>query len=296
MRAEIAKFKSETSREGFGKGRIDPLYQGVDDGVPLLSTFYFRFEQVGSPGAVDNHINSIMVLPAGTAEDLSPNADIPAPVVESGKISLIYQDAHQEDAKDRYFYKASHLIQSFGRPTHPLNSARRYQIRDVGCTGKCERVLPRPAGSGEGTFVLVGFQLFFTGGRDHHVDEIAVFEEDGELTVKLNDRDDRDVFGYVVDYALFAPTPTSIERITQMGEESGSAKGGARVTLPRGRKVIRGFHFNFKSGDHHLREIGVLLSNENLEVFYSDSNGDDLFDWGVRWAIIGSSTGPATEL
>lgn len=257
------------SREGFAKGRTDPTYSGVDGTVPLLSTFYFRFDKGG--GAVDHHINSIMVMPAGAAEDVSPNAALPPPNVGSGKIALMYRD---KNADDRYFYRISH-------DTRPPSGVRRFNVRDVGCTGKCERTIPRPPGFGN-VFVLVGFQLFFTGERDHHVDEIAVFEENRKITVMLNDKNDDDVFGYSVDYAWVSPL-----LINGTGEESGSNLGGARVTLPSGRKVIRGFHFNFVSKDHHLREIGVLPANESLEVFYSDKNGDDRFRWNVRWAIVG---------
>jgi hypothetical protein len=261
-----------SSIEGFAKGRVDKTYRGVDDAVPLLSTFYFRFEKVGE--SVDHHINSIMVMPAGAAEDVSPNAGLPMPNVESGKISLMYRD---KNADDEYFYKVSHY-------TRPLSGVRRFNVRDVGCTGKCERSLPRPPDT-DSVFVLIGFQLFFTGSRDHHVDEIAVFEENRKLIVMLNDKNDDDVFGYSVDYAWVSP-----RLIRRTGEQSGSDQGGARVALPPGRKVIRGFHFNFVREDHHLRAIGVLTSNQNLEVYYEDKNGDDPFQWKVRWGIIGSLT------
>lgn len=266
----IASSALGASREGFGKGRIDPLYAGVGNAVPLLNTFYFRFGSAS--GSVDHHINSIMVEPAGAAVDVSPNADLRPPNVESGKITLMYQD---KNGDDRYFYKVGH-------DTRGLSSARRFTIRDVGCRGKCERTLPAPLQPGT-TFVLVGFKVFFTGARDHHVDEVAVFEDNRKLTVMLNDKNDDDVFGYAVDYAW-----VSLHEVRRTGEESGSARGGARVALPSGRKVIRGFHFDYASKDHHLREIGALTSNgDNLEVFYSDKNADDRFGWMVRWAIIG---------
>jgi len=261
-----------SSIEGFAEGRTDKAYSGVDDAVPLLSTFYFRFEKVG--GAVDHHINSVMVMPAGAAEDMSPDAGLPMPNVESGKIALMYQD---KNADDKYFYKVSHYTRS-------LSGVRRFNVRDVGCTGKCERLLPPPADPGS-VFVLIGFQLFFTGSRDHHVDEIAVFEEEGKLIVMLNDKNDDDVFGYSIDYTWISPRV-----IIRTGEHSGFDRGGARVALPPGRKVIRGFHFNFDKKDHHLREIGALTSNQNLEVYYADKNGDDLFQWKVRWGIIGPLT------
>src|SRR5439155_6179623 len=121
---------------------------------------------------------------------------------------------------------------------------------------KCVRPLPIGP-SNRNVFVLVGFHLFFTGGRDHNIDEVAVFEDGGSLTVALNDRNDDDVFGYSVDYALWSPdVPTST---IETHEERGTAKGGAHIALPAGEKVIQGFSFTFKTGDHFLREIGVLI-------------------------------------
>jgi hypothetical protein len=265
-----------SSLEGFGKGRIDPEYPGVDDGVPLLREFYFRFQELGPSEAVDNHINCIMVLPAGVPEDLSPNAGLPLKVVEDGKVTLMYSDDELDAAKDQYFYRIAHS----NAPVDP----RRFQIRAVGCRGTCEHDLPSPSfpNAIPGVFVLVGFQLFFTGARDHHIDEVAVFEKDGKLTVKLNDKNDEDVFAYFVDYALVLPVGQNI----QVGEASGSAVGGAHEPLPQGKKVIRGFHFDFVSGDRHLREIGVLMNNDNVEVFYGDASGNDEFRWNVRWAMI----------
>jgi hypothetical protein len=259
---------------GFARNRTDPLYPGVNDGVPLLETFYFRFHQGG--GSVDHHLNAIMVLPSGAARDVSPGAGIPKPVVARGRIALMYRD---KDGKDQYFYRVAH-------DSAPLPGVRRYSIRDVGCAGTCERLLPPPPVPGS-VFVLVGFELFFTGGRDHHVDEIAVYETNRRLTVKLNDKNDDDVFGYVVDYAWVSPAS-----VRSTGVQSGAARGATFTSVPLGRKVIRGFHFDYSSSDHHLREIGVLFRGARLEVYYGDKNADDRFTWNVRWAIVGPSLFP----
>ena len=270
------------STEGFGKGMVVTNYSNTGNNVPLLSTFYFRFEKAGSSTPVDNHINSILVLPGGRSEDLSPGADLSPSQVADGTIQLMYRDKDADDAKDRYFYKIAHN-------TVQNASIRRFQFRDVGCTGKCEQILPPPPSSGPGgvfgnpVFVLVGFHMFFTGGRDHHLDTVSVYENNGKLTVEFNDKNDDDVFGYLVDYAWVNQRPG---QNILLGEESGSTTGGARVNLPPGPKVIRGFRFDFKSKDHHSREIGVLTNNTRLEVFYSDKNADDTFQWNVRWASI----------
>jgi hypothetical protein len=279
------------NREGYGKGRIDPSYQDVENGVPLLSTFYFRFEKEGTSDAVDNEINTIMVLPAGDAEDLTPNAEGSVVSADDRTITLIYKDKDADDKKDRYFYKVAHAVE-------PSVKLRRYQIRGVGCEGKCEIGLPHPqdlgpAASLQDVFILVGFQLSFTGSRDHHIDTIGITEENGKLTIELNDKNDDDVFRYVIDYAVVTQgAGLSIKT----GKESGSATAATRRRMPQGRIVLRGFRFDSKFKDHHLRELGVLTSNENLEVYFGDKTGDDPFDWQVDWAIVTpQELGPAAD-
>lgn len=267
------------SQEGFAKGFATVDYPGVDDGIPLLSSFYFRFEKPGSSTPIDNHINSIRVLPAGNSVDLSPNADLGPSQVQPGKVDITFVDKKSDSASDNYFFKVAHTNLPFGK-------ARRFQFRDVGCVGECTQVLPKPPGpilpGVEPVFVLCGFKVFFTGNRDHHLDALSVYVEDGKLTVEFNDDDDDATFGYLVDYALVSPIGQNI----QQGESRGTAKGGNRVTLPPGPKAIRGFRFNLKRSDHEVRDIGVIVNNEQLEVYYSDRKADDEFEWFVQWASI----------
>jgi hypothetical protein len=259
--------------EGFGRGLVVADYPESAEGIPLLTSFYFRFDK-GSGGPVDNWLNIIRVMPPGDKQDLSPTADLPLDTTAAGKIDLMYADRKLDSGKDNYFYKAAHVP----------HSARRFQLRDVGCTGSCERVLQIPGVNlADHVFVLVGFQLFFTGGRDHHMDEIAVFEESGKLIVKFNDKNDDDVFGYFVDFALVRRRPGTVIRT---GEESGRAKGAARIPLPEGTKYICGFHFDYVTNDHHIREVGALMRPNDLEVYYGDRNGDDPFNYNVKWATI----------
>jgi hypothetical protein len=159
-----------------------PVPQGT---VPLLDRFFLRYFD----GHVfSRHLNAIMVMPAGAAEDASPEAGFGMPVVEEGEIAVILQD---KNADDPIAFEVSHRVYA---------DLRRYNIRDVGCVGGCERELPQPIVPRVGNvFVLVGFELFFTGGRDHHIDEIGIHEEGGRLVVAFNDRNDDDVSGYSVD-------------------------------------------------------------------------------------------------
>ncbi len=278
---------SIVNEQGFGKGPITINSRGVgDNNIPLLSSFYFRFERPGSSGAVDNHINQIHVLPGGVSEDLSPNADLSPSNEAVGTVALMYADKDYNDtARDNYFYNVSYA-------TLPTTQARRFQFRDVGCTGTCRQTLPPPPrpghpGLGSRVFVLCGFKLFFTGARDRHVDKISILEDNGTLTIQFRDKSasNSDVYGYLVDYAWVDTFLSPSGETFSMGEESGTAKGGESISLA-GNKLIRGFDFDFANKDHHLREIGVRSVNDNLEVYYADKDANDVFNWRVRWATI----------
>lgn len=281
-------------QQGTTRGVVTVDYPGVDDGIPLLSSFYFAFERrktLSQPpgGRIDNHINSIRVLPAGNSVDLSPTADLGPSQVEPGKIDLTFVDKELKKNphpafydQDWYQFKVAHTIL-------PFANASRFQFRDVGCVGKCEQVLPKPPGINlpgfEPVFVLCGFKVFFVpSGEDHHLDSLAIYEDNGKLTVEFNDKNDDDTFGYLVDYALVSRTGMNIA----LGEASGNAIGGGRIDIESGPKVIRGFRFDLRRKDHEVREIGVLTSNERIDVFYSDQEDEssDRFDWSVRWASI----------
>lgn len=59
------------------------------------------------------------------------------------------------------------------------------------------------------------------------------------------------------------------------------------MVIPGGTAVIRGFNFDFKSADHHIKDFGVMLNGSGgLEVYYGDKNRDDSFDWQVQYAIL----------
>jgi len=271
------------NKQGFGKGPIVRDLPGLgNNNIPLLSSFYFRFQKQRSSGAVDNHINQIMVMPGGISQDLSPNADLSPNTQVDGKLDLMMSDRNPNDsASDNYFYNITYS-------TLPVSQAKRFQFRDVGCTGICQQPLPTPTSHhpaiGRSIFVLCGFKVFFTGGRDHHIDKISILEDNGTLTIEFRDKSASlsDVYGYLIDYAWVSTTPGQNVKI---GEETGIARGGARIPLTE-QKLIRGFSFDFTSSDHHLREIGVLSLNDYLEVYYSDWNRDDSFQWNVRWATI----------
>ena len=246
-------------------------------GPPMLTNFYFGFVKNNGRGT-DHHIAAIRVFPGGPSTDVSPNAQAPHLVIPRNRIELMYQDKNPDD---RFFYNVSH-------GSTPFANAQRFQIRDVGCRGKCERRLPTPPGGfNNKVFALSGFYVFFTGGRDHHVDKIEVFEEDGVLTVSLNDKNDDDVFGYMVDYVWLDSRTTRIIERQAGGTYTDGGGAATTLTATNAMRVISGFSFNYLSKDHHLRDIGVRFDPERLSVFYGDKNGDDDVRWRVKWAEIG---------
>jgi hypothetical protein len=261
---------------GFGARTIAPAYEGVDAGVPLMQKFYTMFTGTG----VDHHINQLMVQPDGNIQDLAPNADpgFASSNPSNGDIRISFQD---QAGNDEFFFNVGHLV---------VDGITRHRMRDVGCTGTCMRRLPDPPAPGM-RFVLIGFQIAFVGGRDHHIDELAIMERNGVLHVSFNDKNDDDVFAYAVDFA-WVPS----RMVSSTGSRSGSARGGDEVAILEpfigppyhvfGHKVLSGFRFNFARKDHHIRDIGVLLFSDKLQVFYGDKNFDDLFEWEVHWTTI----------
>jgi hypothetical protein len=165
------------------------------------------------------------------------------------------------------------------------------QLRDVGAVGEVRRDLPASLFQGPGDKVLglAGFKLFYTGERDHHVDEIEVtfINNDRTLRISLNDRDNNDVFGYLVDIIVLPRSPAVT---ISTGSSGRVAVGGDRVHLPpapsHAQWGIRGFRFDYPS-DAHLREVGVVKRDNDLEVFYGDDRGNLEFNWTVNWMYVG---------
>lgn len=245
--------------EGFGKQLVQRNYPY--SGAPLLRSFYLRFT------SSDRHIDGIVVEPG------TPSPD---------KITIGYYD---ESRNDEFFYKTfHHSLVGQGITTDSIESV---------ANGRETVSLNKPAG--DAVFVLTGFALYFRG-NDHHVDEIGILEEDGKLTVSYNDKNDDDTFLWRAHYAWIPR-----QMLTQIGSESRTrARGGERRAMPQGIPVIRGFRVDFQpyftsGNDHHLREVGVLTGypiDGFMEVYYSDKNADDGFDWEVRWAILSQVIGP----
>lgn len=235
--------------QGNAKGFITRPLGLTQNGAPLLQSFYFRFLND------DHHYGGMEVQP-----------NMPAP----NKASLGFSD---KNGDDRYFYNIT-FAPYFGAITR--NSTTEF--------GRRERLtfpVTVPANAPDSVFVIRGFYLQYRGG-DHHIDEIGIQERSGRVTVSLNDDNDDDPFRIDLSYAYI---PRS--RFSEIGERSGTAKAGQAATIRSGTAVIRGFRYDFKSGDRHVKEIGVVLTgNGRLEVYYGDNSQNDQFTWNVAYGVL----------
>lgn len=254
------------TEEGFSGGGFE--FRSFTPGDALLmDSFYFQYTEN------DHHLSQVMIL-----------LDSP----EQGQMQLGYHDINLDDD---YYFKIIH---------RPVSDPRiRTFSRDLDlCVGSCNVAIDRPAG--DFVFVLMGFQLAYQGavnGRDRHVNMIALMENDGELRMRFGDKDMNTNVLWRVQYAY---VPRNL--FLAVGESSGTReRGGARRDIRPGASVIRGFFFNFEpyftSGrDHHIRDIGVMTPDDGrVEVFYEDKNGDDGFDWIVRWGVLNPAASQASE-
>src|SRR5207249_2653372 len=123
---------------------------------------------------------------------------------------------------------------------------------------------------------------------DHHLREISLLEDDGQLVVSFADENYDDTVGWNVEYAYL---PTDL--FAALGQSSGiRAHGAVQTSITPGPSVLRGFKMEFKpyftsGNDHHVRDIGVFtLDDGRIQVYYEDENSDDGFDWTVRWGIL----------
>ena len=248
----MSRLATAENLQGNAKGFITPDLGLTQNGAPLLQSFYFRFTKD------DHHFGAIEVVP-----------NVPA----ANKASLGYSDKNRDDP---YFYNIT-FAPYFGE------IFRRTEGREF-CKGSCTYPIQGPANRADYVFVLRGFYIYYYGG-DHHIDQIRVQESNGLVTVALNDKNDDDRFLVDLHYAYI---PKS--RFSAVEEVSGTAKGGQRMTIPGGTAVIRGFNFDFKKDDHHIKDIGVVMNGGGrLEVYYGDKNQDDPFDWQVQYAVLGPS-------
>jgi len=216
-------------------------------GTPLLDQFYYRFT------SDDHHIRHISDQPES-----------------AGTVMVAF---HDQNWDDQYFYRVAH---------QRVPSAGIYygSFNDV-CVGSCTRTVWRPLGNY--VFVLRGVRFYFHG-TDHHIDEVGVIENGGRVTTWFNDKNNDDTFITYIDYAW---VPQS--RFSTVSEISGRVytNGGTRRLVPVGdKKVIRGFRFDYVYDDHHIKEMGIMTNWNSIDVYYGDKNGDDDFDYRVKYAIL----------
>lgn len=275
----VASIPSASAAEaiGFVKDGGGTFVSYEVNGVPLLDSFYFLFTDFE-----DRNIQAISVQPASPVAD--PCFDCSP--VPAGKMFLTFQD---EEGDESYFFHVSHVE----LPAPVL----RHRDSDY-CRKTCSHLLD--AKPRDSVFVIVGFSFFYPG-RDHHIERIGIWEENGVLEVFFHDdklHGDDDLFRYELEYVYL---PASM--VARQGNASGNgAVGSDSATLPFqlpgqvpgpiGPTVLRGFDFVFHGEldvgltyDQEIREIGVRTPGNKVEVFFANEELD-LFDWGVDWAAL----------
>ena len=236
--------------QGFAKGFKTRQIGLSQNGAPLLQSFYFKFK------SDDKHFGGM---------EIQPNSPVP------NQMKFGYSD---KNGDDEYFYNIT-LAPYFGeifRRTHEPEF----------CHGaSCTFPIEHPADLAGQVFVLRGFYIQFRGG-DRHIDQIKISESNGMVTVALNDQNDDDNFAVDLHYAYIPRSKLSV-----VSSASGSAAGGARVTIPAGVAVIRGFNVDFVSADRHIRDVGVVMNGAGrLEVYFGDKTPNDRFRWSVQYGIL----------
>jgi hypothetical protein len=242
--------------EGFAGG--GPVVRNFPTpGNALLSSFYFQYvnDDHELSSRLDRHVLQVMAMPGFPA---------------TGKIEL---GMHEEGSDTDYFFNVRHHVVTTGG-IQPFSRAL-----DVGAGRQAQFEVERP--EGDFVFVLTGFQLAFHG-TDHHLDEAGIFESNGAVTVRFNDKNDDDTFKFALKYCYVPRATFSALGIAHRD----NVNGGDESDIPGGDAVIRGFNLNFRSKDHHIRGIGALAGNGRARVFLEDQNGDDRFDWSLRWAVL----------
>ena len=234
--------------QGFNKGFSSrPIVPSA--GRPLLQSFYFRFTDA------DHHFGGVEVAPDN---------------FQARNLKYGYSD---KNGDDRYFYNLT-INRYFG----PI---RGYETEREFCRGStCRFDIKRPTDLVDPIFVIVGFYLQYRGG-DHHIKRIGVTESNGFVTVNLNDHNSDDHYSIDLKYAYIPRANFSL-----VSSLSGTAAAGDRRTIQSGTPVLRGFNLDFLSGDRHIRELGVLLGNSRMEVYYGDKTPNDRFRWRVDYAIL----------
>lgn len=234
--------------------RKESVINYVPSGVDLLSTFFFMFEHGN-----DNHLQML-----GIKRDWPSQNKMTATL-------MAFADDDPTSSDDDFFYNVAFVDSSYADVYSGTTGADVFR-------GSGTHNLTPPAG--DHVFVLRGFNISYHG-QDHHLEEITILENNGQLSVTFNDENHETIICEV----WYAWVPRGIFR--EVGETSGRARGGHRDAIPAGTAVVRGFHYKFLNGDHHIRDIGVWMPGDGrLEQYYEDHNGDDEFEYTVRWAVL----------
>lgn len=259
-------------------GQTYPVFGNL---VPAMHSFRLTY-----PSPHDHEISLIQILVGGDSQDLTPTAALSPANIPDGRLEVTFQDANPSG--EEFGYLVSHSVLR-------VQGARRFQIRDVGCVNECVRALPSAVLSGglfhppieQPLLALVGFKLFFIGGRDRELDRIGVWFRNNELHVALRDRSGGEPFGYLVDFVVIPGMGLNVDT----GVETGTSQTLQTIPFPtpsRADFLLTGWMFNFQGRvDRRILDLGVVRRRDDFTVIYSDASGGENFDWRVEWAHVG---------
>lgn len=248
----LASVSGETfadTLQGTATGTATPQLGRPDLAPRLLQSFRVNF------AGTDHHFRLLTIM------SHRPDKD---------QATISYADKNSDD---QYSYSVSFLPYSF---TTYGNFARKGL-----CKGSCTFQIPTPSSLSGQVFVLAGFEIQYLGG-DHHIDQLQIVERNGSVTAALNDQNDDDAFSVEIVYGY---VPRSL--FSTVSAMNGAVHGVVHNQIGSGTAVIRGFNFDFRNNDHHIKDLGVEMpGNGDLAVHYADQNGDDQYNYRVEYAIL----------
>lgn len=182
--------------------------------------------------------------------------------------------------------------------------------------------VPRPPADTY-TVIPMGWEFDFTD-DDHHIDKHALRNDQFQVdltaqtaswntAVTYRDKNGDDDYRWAVAHTLLR-IPGGVQIDGDSGwlpkTSSDTSTTSASITrreligLEAVTVVLVGWGFDYSSSDHHIKRLGVWLSDVqfdaasgtirwNANARYADRNGDDNYSWMYRWKVIGIPGGTA---
>ncbi len=233
--------------------------------MPALQAFLYRFPDG------DKHIASF------TLEMRRINDDVPPRIDPDGRHGEYIFGLRDKDAGERIFGRLS-WVDVFDVASVTSTSWGR------GLVGRQALSIDPPIDP-DHVFVLAGFS-FSERESDHHIRSIGIFPPESggaQLEIEFQDNSPQDdnysaavMFHRIPRNRVRVPSPVVFTNVA--GESSQPREPGVAL--------LTGFSFRFLDDDHHLKEFGVDLSDNNVRVTFRDNDPDRRFRAEVHYVIL----------